>query len=418
MAPPAPVPYRRSMPTRGLRVGSIGGVAIEVHPSWLLILGIVTYLLGAGLFPDSYEGWSTPVYWVVAVAAALLVFATVLLHELAHAFVAIRRGLPVPRITLFVFGGVSHLSRQPRSAGEEFFIAAAGPATSLAVALVAFGLSLLMRSANEQLEAMFWYLALVNLLLAVFNILPGFPLDGGRVLRSIAWKRTRSFRKATRIATSTGEMFGWAVIALGVVFLIMGNWVQGIWLILIGWFLLSAARGEGNSIRMDTLLNHLRVRDLMHSDFAEVRPGIPIQELVDEHMVGKGERSVVVANDDYVVGILSMSDLGKVPRSEWASTPAQRIMTPRAEVVTIAADAPASDVMPLLAQRRLNQLPVIDEGRMIGMITRREFFDRLQIAEELGPDERPDDTADPPPIRRTPGSDEPDSRQDGPGPGV
>ncbi len=396
------------MPGRGLRIATIGGIAIEIHPSWFLILGIVTYLLAAGFFPGRYEG-SVAGYWLLGAAAAVLVFVTVLLHELAHAVVAIRRGLDVPRITLFIFGGVSHLSRQPRSAGEEFFIAAAGPAASLVIALLIFGASRLAGGGNAPFGAMFEYLAFVNLILAVFNILPGFPLDGGRVLRSIAWKRTRSFRKATRIAAGTGEMFGWAVIAAGAVFLFLGQWVAGIWAIMIGWFLLGAARGEANNIRVDTVLNTLTARDLMHRTFVEVTPGMSIQAVVDEHMIGGGERSVVVANDDYVVGILTVSDLGRVPRDEWATTPAQRIMTPRADVVTIAADAPAADVMPLLAQRRLNQLPVIDEGRMIGIISRREFLDRLQIAEELGQGDTPDGDAELPPIR-TPGNDDPDAR--------
>ena len=252
---------------------------------------------------------------------------------------------------------------------------------------------------------MFSYLAFANVLLAVFNILPGFPLDGGRVLRSIVWKRTRSFRKATRIATGTGEMFAWAVIAAGAVFLFMAQWVPGIWAIMIGWFLLAAARGEGNSIRTDTMLGRLQARDLMHRTFIEVTPGTSIQTVVDEHMIGKGERSVVVANDDYVIGILTVSDLARVPREQWDSTPAQRIMTPRSDVVTIDAGAPATDVMPLLAQRRLNQLPVIDEGRMIGIITRRELLDRLQIAEEVGPGDSPDGDTEPPPIRTAGGGD-------------
>lgn len=396
------------MPGRGLRIATVGGIAIEIHPSWFLILGIVTYLLAAGFFPDRFEG-SVAGYWLLGAVAAVLVFVTVLLHELAHAVVAIRRGLDVPRITLFIFGGVSHLARQPRSAGEEFFIAAAGPAASLVIALLIFGASRLAGGGNAPFGAMFEYLAFVNLILAVFNILPGFPLDGGRVLRAIAWKRTRSFRKATRIAAGTGEMFGWAVIASGAVFLFLGQWVAGIWAIMIGWFLLGAARGEANSMRVDTVINTLTARDLMHRTFVEVTPGTSIQAVVDEHMIGGGERSVVVANDDYVVGILTVSDLGRVPRSEWATTPAQRIMTPRADVVTIAADAPAADVMPLLAQRRLNQLPVIDEGRMIGIITRREFLDRLQIAEELAQGDTPDGDAELPPIR-TSGSDDPDAR--------
>lgn len=396
------------MPSRGLRVASIGGIVIEIHPSWFLILGVVTFLLANGFFPERFEG-SVAGYWLLGVVAAVLVFVTVLLHELAHAVVAIRRGLPVPRITLFIFGGVSHLARQPRSAGEEFFIAAAGPAASLALALVIFGFSRLAGGGSAPLGAMLEYLAFVNVILAVFNILPGFPLDGGRVLRAIAWKRTRSFSKATRIAAGTGEMFAWGLIALGVVFLFMREWAFGIWAIMIGWFLLGAARAEANNIRLDAMLNRLTARDLMHRTFVEVTPGASVQSVVDEHMVGGGERSVVVANDDYVVGLLTVDDLARVPRSEWPSTPAQRIMTPRADVVTIAADAPVVEVMPLLAQRHLSHLPVIDEGRMIGIISRREFVDRLQIAEELGEDEVFDSEAEPPPIR-TPDSDDPDAR--------
>ena len=392
---------------RGKRVASIGGIAIEVHPSWFLIVGVITYLLAVGFFPDRYEG-ATVTYWLMGAAAAVLVFVTVLLHELAHAVVAIRRGVPVPRITVFIFGGVSHLARQPRTAGEEFFIAAAGPAASLVLGGIIFGAAMLLRGASEPFEAMFQYVAFVNLLLAAFNILPGFPLDGGRVLRSIIWKRTRSFRKATRIAAGTGELFGWGVIAVGVVFLFMQEWAPGIWAIMIGWFLLSAARGEGNNIRLDTLLSRLNARDLMDRTFIQVTPGTSIQQVVDEHMIGQGERAVVVANGDSVLGILTVRDLARVPRGAWGATPAQRIMTPRADVVTIAADAPAADVMPLLAQRRLNQLPVIEEGRMIGIISRREFLDRLQIAEELGPEESADNDAEPPPIR-TPGGDDPNS---------
>ncbi len=390
---------------RGLRIASIGGIAIEVHPSWFLIVGVVSWLLAAGLFPDAYAGWSTVTYWFVGVGAALLLFVTVLLHELAHAVVAIRRGLPVPRITLFIFGGVSHLSRQPRSAGEEFAIAAAGPAASLVLALLIGGAWFAVRGANEQIDAVFSYLASVNLLLAVFNVLPGFPLDGGRVLRSIAWSRTRSFRKATRIAAGTGEVFAWALIAAASVLLFFGQWVTGIWLIMIGWFLLGAARAEANGIRMDTMLSRLRVRDLMHKTFAQVTPGEPIQSVVDEHMAGKGEPAVVVANDTNVLGILTVSDLRRMPRREWAVTPAQRIMTPRAEVVTIAADAPATDILPLLGQRRLNQLPVIDDGRMIGLITRREFLNRVRLVDDhdLSPDALPHEEVGPPPVRTSGG---------------
>ena len=211
------------------RVARIFGIDIEIHPSWLLILAFVSYSLSEGVFPDQYEGWSTAEYWVVGITAAVLLFVTVLIHELAHALVAKRRGLEVPRITLFIFGGVSHLARQPASAGEEFQIAAAGPATSLVIALISGGLALFFREVDDRGEAIFVYLSLVNLALAIFNILPGFPLDGGRVLRSIAWKKTGSFRRATRVAAGVGEVFGYVLIAGGFFLLLGGGLLNGLW---------------------------------------------------------------------------------------------------------------------------------------------------------------------------------------------
>lgn len=174
------------------RVARIRGISIEIHPSWLFILGVLAFSLSDGVFPDEYPGWSTAMYWAVGIVSAVLLFVAVLVHELAHAVVAQRRGLEVPKITLFIFGGVSHIARQPRSAGEEFAIAVAGPLTSLVIAALAGGAYLAFHDRNEQAGAIGAYLATVNLLLAIFNILPGFPLDGGRVLRSIAWRRTKA----------------------------------------------------------------------------------------------------------------------------------------------------------------------------------------------------------------------------------
>lgn len=380
------VPYRGNMFARGFRIASIGGISIEVHPSWFLILGVFAWMLATAFFPRTYAGWSTAAYWLTGVSASLLLFLTVLLHELAHAVVAIRRGLEVPRITLFAFGGVSHLSRQPRTAGEEFAIAAAGPAASLALALAIGAAWFAVRGANEQLGAICSYLAAVNLLLAAFNVLPGFPLDGGRVLRSIAWRRTRSFGKATRIAAGTGEVVAWGLIAAGVAFLFLGQWLTGIWFALIGWFLLGAARGEAGAVHADAILARLRARDLMRDDFPSVVPGASVRAVVDEHIAGRGERVLVVANAGAVLGVLTMADLRRARVSEWDATSVQRIMTPRAEVTAVSADAPASDLAPLFGERRLEHLPVIEDGRMVGLITRRGFRERLREAVEAGPE--------------------------------
>ena len=371
------------------RVARIRGIAIEIHPSWLFILGVLSFSLSDGVFPDQYPGWSTATYWAVGVTSALLLFVAVLVHELAHAVVAQRRGLEVPKITLFIFGGVSHIARQPRSAGEEFAIAVAGPLTSLAIAVLAGAVYLTMHERVEQVGAIGAYLATVNLLLAIFNILPGFPLDGGRVLRSIAWRRTKSFRRATRIADSVGEIFGYTLMMGGVAFLLAGYAWNGLWFMFIGWFLSGAARGEKEALQLESVLSRLRARDVMRTTYPTITPGISIEEVVERHMVGEGERAAVVAMDDAVVGILSVSDVRRVPREAWPNTPAQRAMTPRDRVLTVSADTPALEVLHQLGANRLNQVPVLEEGRMIGLITRRELLERVELAESLG-ERRPD----------------------------
>ncbi len=381
------------MPKTTIRVARLSGIDIEIHFSWLIVLGLVSWTLADGVFPHQYDNWSTAAYWVAGVSAAVLLFATVLIHELAHAFVAIRRGLPVPRITLFIFGGVSHLERQPDTARAEFAIAAAGPATSLIIAAITGVLAVTVGALNEKAEGILGYLAAVNLLLGIFNLLPGFPLDGGRVLRSILWSRTHSFRRATNIATGVGEIVAYGLMGVGFVFILNGFLFNGIWFGFIGWFLLAAARAESSQLQLDTILRPLRAEHLMHTDFPSVTPGVPVQEVVDRYVLEKGERAVMVANGGAVMGILTVTDIQRLPRADWPATPAQRIMTPREKVVTVAANTPALDVLQLLGERRLNQVPVLADGRMVGLITRRELLDRVHFAGSFGQDRPPEGDA-------------------------
>ena len=377
-----------------IRVARIFGIAIEINLSWLLILGLLAWTLSDSVFPDQYDGWSEAAYWVVGTSSALLLFVTVLIHELAHAVVAKRRGLDVPRITLFIFGGVSHMSRQPKTPGEEFAIAAAGPATSVVIALASLGLALATMNWSEKATAIFFYLGTVNIILAVFNILPGFPLDGGRVLRSIAWRRTSSFRRATRIASGVGELFGYGLLIAGAFILLSGYALNGLWFMFIGWFLLNAARAEAGNLQLESILGRLTARDLMHSDFEMVKPGMSLQEVVDDHMLARGERAVMVANDGAVRGILTVSDIRRVPREQWSQTPVQGVMTPREEVTTVLGSAKAIDVLRLVSERGYNQVPVLEDGQMVGLITRRELIDRLQLAESLAPEPSADAPAE------------------------
>jgi Zn-dependent protease len=368
----------------GFTVARIKGIAIEVHISWLVIFALVGISFSDQVFPEQYEGWSTTTYWVIGCITAITFFGTVLLHELAHALVAVRRGLAVPRITLFLFGGVSHLAESPRSAREEFYIAAVGPATSLALAVIFLLVAFVANGRQVQVEAMFTWLGLINASLAIFNVLPGFPLDGGRVFRSIAWARSGSFRKATNLASNVGVVFGYGLMLVGLGLLLAGLVLNGIWLAFIGWFLAGAARGEAQGMQLEAVLAPLTAREIMHVDFASVTPGISVQQLVDEQMVGNGHRAVMVANDERVAGIVTVSDVRRVPREQWPNTPVQRIMTTREEIVTVPATQSALDVLMLIGERRLNQVPVLEEGRMVGLITRRELLDRVQVAGKLG----------------------------------
>lgn len=366
------------------QVARIAGISIRVHLSWLLILALVSWTLSSGVFPSRYENWSEAAYWIVGVVAAVLLFVTVLIHELAHAVVARRKGIEVPSITLFIFGGVSNLGRQPKTAGEEAAIAIAGPLASFAIAGVALGVALI-GGASEKVEGIFTYLATVNLILGVFNLLPGFPLDGGRVLRAIAWKRSGSFRRATRTAAEVGKVFAYALMLLGVGFLVSGFVINGIWFMVIGWFLLGASQSEAAGVQLESVLGKLQAAEVMTTAFATAQPGDSILSVVDHQMVGQGERAVMIVLGGRVMGLATVSDVKRVPREEWGNTPVQAIMTPREKVSTVTPATSALEVLTLLGDRRLNQIPVIADGQMVGMVTRRELIDRIQIAEVLAP---------------------------------
>jgi len=231
------------------------------------------------------------------------------------------------------------------------------------------------------------YLAMVNVLLAVFNILPGFPLDGGRVLRSIVWHRTKSFRRATKVAAGVGELFGYGLMLGGMLLLLAGHGLNGLWMMFIGWFLTGAARNEAQGTQLDAVLGRLRARDVMRDEYPIASPADSIQGVVDQHMLQDGARSVVVSRDGAVLGILSVSDIKHVPRDSWANTPVQRAMTPREKLVAVTAETSALEVLALLAKHSLNQVPVLDGGRMVGLVTRRELVERVHLTEELAPDQ-------------------------------
>ena len=258
----------------------IAGITIGIHYTWIFAFIFFSWTLAQVYFPLSYPGWSAVAYWITGIIAALLIFVSVLLHELAHSLVANARGIPVRSITLFILGGASNLEEEPQKPAAEFAMAIMGPTTSLVLAAIFWGLSRLPGDTTTPLAAILSYMAIINVYLGIFNLLPGFPLDGGRVLRSIIWGSTGNLTRATDIAGMVGQIFGWIFIGLGLFLMISVSFVSGLWIAFIGWFLNSSADASRKEITLRERLSHVKVRELMNPDIETIRPDAMVQEMV------------------------------------------------------------------------------------------------------------------------------------------
>ena len=370
----------------GWKIGRVAGIDIAIHPSWLVIAFLVTYSLAEFQLPDEFAGWSTPAYWIVAAVTALLFFASVLAHELSHAVVARRFGLKVDGITLFIFGGATSIDSDSRTPREEALIAVAGPAMSILIGVVLLGLAFVV--AQAQLSALFGWLGFINLLLGIFNLVPGFPMDGGRVLRAILWKLRGDRLGATRNAALVGRGIAYLLIGVGVFLAFRpGGLFSGLWLALIGWFLSNAAEATMAQAGVERGLSGVRVRDAMEVNPPAVSPNEPVVDLVQERLLRGEDRSFLVRHDDGgLAGIVTLGDVRRIPRESWAGVRVTDIMTRYADLATIGPDAPMADALQLLQEREIGQLPVVeDDGRNpVGMVTRRGILRLLEARMKLG----------------------------------
>ncbi len=355
--------------TSGLVIGRVRGIDIRVHWSWLAIFALLTWTLSYELFRDAFPRWPVAGQWAAGVVTAILFFLSVLMHELSHALVAQRHGMRVPSITLFVFGGVSNLAGEMRSAGQEFRVAIAGPLMSWVLALLFAAAWFALRGVEVSL--ILGYLAVINAALGLFNLLPGFPLDGGRVLRSILWARSGDLLRATRTATRTGSAIAYAMILFGMISIAAFGIFSGLWYILIGIFIRSAARGSYAAMRIEHALRGARASDAMRTPPAPVHAALSLQRLVDEHWSGE-ERAFLVEQEGAIVGLVTAADVTAVPRSSWSTTPVESSMTPSSEVLTVSPQTPLLQAMQLMEERRVRQLPVLADGRLAGLLTRED----------------------------------------------
>jgi Zn-dependent protease/CBS domain-containing protein len=365
------------------QVMRLAGVPIRLHYTWLLAVGLVAWSLASGFFPSSYPGWEPSRYWIAGAAAALLLFLSVLVHELSHAAVARGRGFGVRGITLFVFGGVAEVEGEAERPLDEFLIAIVGPITSFAIAALAWLLARAVPDDTSMAHAIASYLAVANLILGLFNLVPGFPLDGGRVLRALVWALSGSLRTATNVASYTGQAIALGLVAWGVWRMVGGDLFGGMWTAFIGWFLNGAAEQTRRGFAAQQSFQGVRVADVMAPDPPFLAPDTPLDVFVHEHVIRQARRALPVADGSRLVGIVSVADAQKVPADAWATTPISAVMTADDLAVVSPAD-PATKALEIMATRDLHQLLVVDRAVLVGLITRAGLLQYLALKENLG----------------------------------
>jgi Zn-dependent protease/predicted transcriptional regulator len=351
------------------KVGTIAGIDIRLHYTWLLAFFLIAWSLALGYFPMSAQELGPLTYWVLGVVAALLLFASVLVHELAHSLVAGWRGLRVDNITLFIFGGVSSISREATTARDEFLIAVVGPLTSLLLAGLFGAIGILLPPASAG-GALAGYLAYTNLLLGLFNIVPGFPLDGGRVLRSIVWGLTGNMSGARQIAAAVGQAVAFVLIGWGVLRVLSGDVFGGLWIAFIGWFLNSGAEASRHE---EPALTGVAVSRVMDASPEQVAPELPVREFVLEHVFRRGQRALPVVQDGRLVGIVSVTDAKHLGQEAWATTAVGEVMT-RMPLKTLSPDASLAAALQLMVENGVHQLPIVQDQVLVGMLSRAEVM--------------------------------------------
>lgn len=372
-----------------IRLARIFGFDINVHWSWIFIFFLITATFSSSVLDHFYPDWPASRRWIVAAFISAIFFLSILLHEISHALVARRYGIPVSSITLFLFGGVSNLGRDPDNARQEFWIAVVGPITSIAIAALLGGGYFILYPLDSGAAGVSAHLAVLNVSLGLFNLVPGFPLDGGRVLRSALWARKKDLLAATRVASRVGEGVAYATMAIGVVAFLFVDVIMGIWLFLIGNFLRGSAEAGYSQLFTTTVLKGIPARVVATTAYTCVSPELTLAELAEQHVLaGHGRCFPVVAGEE-LLGLVTLTDLQRTPRDKWGATSVYRAMTPFSQLRTVGADDDLVTVMSLMGSGNVNQIPLV-EGRLLrGLIIRSDLLRYIQIREEVAVAEQP-----------------------------
>jgi len=385
----------------GFRIAKIFGINIRIDWSWILIFALISWNLGLA-FGQAHPTWTPALQWGIAIVAALLFFASVLAHELAHSLMALQQKLPVRNITLFLFGGVSNIERNPPSPQAEFLITIVGPITSIGLGILFTWLGAWRMGANtltfnnptqiigqlDPVTTLLLWLGPINILLGVFNLIPGFPLDGGRVLRSILWAATDNLKRATRWASGVGQFVAWLFIVMGVA-MALGvqipffgtGFINGLWLAFIGWFLNSASIQSYQQVLVQDLLEGVPVGRLMRQQPPTVPADSSISDLVHNYVMRSDDHAFPVEDQGHFVGLITLEDMRKVEKADWDATLVRDVMTPAQQLMTARVEEDADEAFRKLSQRDVRQLPVLQDGELTGMLRRRDIMRWLQLQE-------------------------------------
>jgi Zn-dependent protease len=366
-----------------IRLGTIFGISIFVHFTWFLIFALVTFSLVAQ-FTEQFPNLTQIAQISIGVIASLLFFGSVLFHELAHSWLALHQGYAVRSITLFVFGGVSEIEQEAKKPASEIEIALIGPLSSYFLALVFGAIWYGSRAHSAVLSNVAGWLALINFGLGTFNLLPGLPLDGGRVLRGLLWKWTGSLERATRMAATAGRFLGYLFILQGIIFAFSSNnLINGIWFVLIGWFLNNAAESSLVQMEVRRVITGVQARQVMTTDCSFIAPGTSLLEFVEDHLLVSGQRCFIVGAPEQPRGIITLADVRTVPRSEWTNTSVQAVMKPLDQLQAVAPSAGIEEVLRLMDQHNVAQIAVVQEGQIIGLIGRDHLLRLIRNRIEL-----------------------------------
>ena len=370
-----------------VNIGRILGIPIRIHWTLWLVFLLIAWSLAVGYLPATYPQLSTTLDWIVGAVSALLLFISVLVHELSHSYIAKKNGLPIARITLFFFGGVSEMTEEPRDAALEVRMAAAGPLTSFAIAGVLGALWYVggYTGFPVAVMAVLRYNAFINVALGAFNLIPAFPLDGGRVLRGGLWQSSKNLLKATRNATRVSEILSLIMIAAGLLLVVTtADFVNGIWIIFLGWFIRSGAETSLRQTQMTEALHGVSVGDIMTRNLLTVTPNLTVQQLVNDYFLVHPHGSYPVVQNDKLQGVVTMGSVRSIPREKREFETVAQAMVPSERIVTINPTASAAEAMQKMAQNQIGRLVVTEGDRIIGIVTRGDLMKTIRTRQDLG----------------------------------